>query len=176
MQRGRWGARRAEALTSPGRGGSPASPPGQPDEPRERRRRKPGKGSACKLRPHLHGHRQVLGRRLQLQHRVPLALRQRRLGVGSPVPEGELVPSVPVRRSRRLRHRRRPPAPRGQSRELWGDPEPQTHTRVRDTSGRFPARHPGAGRREVSWTGSRDPEALCVASRGGAETRERRGF
>lgn len=85
--------------------------------------------------PHLGWHRQVLRRRLQLQHRVHLPVGQRRRGVGSPVPESQLLPSIPLRRrlgqqQRRLSHRRRP---RGsQQQQGGGDPDRQ----ARATSGR----------------------------------------
>ena len=48
--------------------------------------------------PHLGRHRQVLGRRLQLQHRVGLAVAQRRSGVRAAVPEVQAVPRLPPRR------------------------------------------------------------------------------
>lgn len=55
--------------------------------------------------PHLGRHRQVLGRRLQLQHRVGLAVAERRGGLRAAVPEAEAVAHVPSR-GRRLRGRR----------------------------------------------------------------------
>lgn len=56
--------------------------------------------------PHLGRHRQVLGRRLQLQHRVRLPVAERRGGLRAAVPQAQAVPHLPARRlrGRRLRH------------------------------------------------------------------------
>lgn len=109
--------------------------------------RLPGAPAGSRPSPHLGRHRQVLCRRLQLQHRVHLPVGQRRRGVGSPIPESQLLPSVPLRRrlrqqQRRLRHRRRPRGP--QQRRGGGDPDRQ----ARATSGRagVSSEAPAAGR------------------------------
>lgn len=95
-----------------------------------------GRPAGCRPRlTHLGGHRQVLHRRLQLQHRVCLPVCQRRHRVGSPIPEGQLLAGVPLGRrlrqqqQRRLRHPRRPgplsstePDPDRQNRALPGGP------------------------------------------------------
>lgn len=135
-------ARRGQAVAAgsasrPARGGEGPVPPAPPPRPGGREGRpwagvrkakvrprgaRPGAASppprpTSRPSPHLGGHRQVLRRRLQLQHRVRLPVGQRRLGVRSPIPEGQLLSSVPLRRrlgrqqQRRLRHRRGPRGP-----------------------------------------------------------------
>lgn len=132
--RGRPGrASRGGRLTS---GDTQAPPAGSATVAREDRPRSPhGAAGRVPPSPHLGGHRQVLHRRLQLQHRVRLPVCQRRHRVGSPIPEGQLLAGVPLGRrlrqqqQRRLRHPRRPgplsgtePEPDRQNRALPGGP------------------------------------------------------